>query len=288
LVGVYDSAAKTAQIYVNGVLEGTSTGVTAVDVTGQLRLGRSGSTWLNGEAAEIQLWNRVLSPSEAFDLSDPIKVGKVGEWHMEDVGPGPSYDASGMAHDLTFYNGASIPASGAGHVGTGLRVDGVDDYAGPDDPVLYTDQSFTLSAWVRLSNPAAYHAFMSQRSSDLLPGFDFYYGTTENEYKFKIYASSTDNNGADSSLLAVAATTPASYHHIVAVFDAQLRQMRLYVDGTLAGSRSMNAAWSPWNATGPLQIGRSQSGANGANYFSGDIDDVTVYQGAVADVTRIP
>ncbi|MFG2059757.1 hypothetical protein ACGFI9_37690 [Micromonospora sp. NPDC048930] len=81
----------------------------------------------------------------------PVDGRKVAEWHFDEVGPGPASDASGMYHDLTFYGEAVIPASGAGQTGTGLRLDDVDDYAAPDDgQVLNTDQSFTVSAWVRL------------------------------------------------------------------------------------------------------------------------------------------
>ena len=82
-------------------------------------------------------------PAEVFDLVDPISVGNVGEWHMDEIGPGPAFDASGMARDLNFYGGAEIPASGAGQSGTGLRLDGVDDYVTPDVPVLLTNQSLT-------------------------------------------------------------------------------------------------------------------------------------------------
>jgi hypothetical protein len=51
---------------------------------------------------------------------------------MDEVGPGPAFDASGLGHDITFLGGASIPASGAGQSGTGLRLDGASGYAETD------------------------------------------------------------------------------------------------------------------------------------------------------------
>ena len=45
---------------------------------------------------------------------------------MEEDGPGPAFDGSGFAHDLTFYGGARFRRAGRA-AGTGLRLDGVDD-----------------------------------------------------------------------------------------------------------------------------------------------------------------
>ena len=64
LAGVYDSAAKTVKLYVNGVLEGTATGVTTWDANGPLHLG--GTVPWKGTIGEVQVWDRVLSPSEVF------------------------------------------------------------------------------------------------------------------------------------------------------------------------------------------------------------------------------
>ena len=48
---------------------------------------------------------------EIAPMSDPLAVGKVGEWSMEEVGPGPATDTSGMFHDLTFHGGETYYGS---------------------------------------------------------------------------------------------------------------------------------------------------------------------------------
>jgi hypothetical protein len=286
LVGVYDSAAKTLTLYVNGVAEGTASGVTSWDAGQPLRI--SGySPWL-GSIAEVQVWSRVISATEVANLVDPLQVGRVAEWHMDEVGPGPAFDASGLAHDLTFYNGAQIPASGAGQTGTGLRLDGIDDYATPDGPVVNTDQSFTVSAWVRPAVATGWQTFVEQESAGSYAGFLLYYGAPEAQWKFKMFASSADNSGTTATLVTAPAPDIASYHHLVAVFDAQKREVRIYVDGTLGGTKAMNAAWQPWNAAGSLVLGHSQSPSGPTDLAHADIDEVRIYQGVVADVTRIP
>jgi len=286
LTATYDSAARTVRLYVNGVLESTATGVTMWDADRNLRIGGYGTPF-KGSVAEVQVWDRMISASEVFDLSDPIKVGKVAEWRMEEVGPGPAFDASGLAHDLTFWSGAQIPPSGAGQTGTGLRLDGVDDYAAPNEAVIHTDQSFTVSCWVRMSATDRFQTILSQQSSGFYAGFALYYATDNGgEWKIRMHATPDDN--ANNTWAVSAATTPGSYHHLVAVLDVQKREVRLYVDGVLKMNSPMKPAWQPWDSGGPFLIGRLHYGANPGEFATADVDEVRVYQGAVTDVTRIP
>jgi hypothetical protein len=285
LVGTYDSAAKQMKLYVNGVLESTATGITVVNPNGPLRLGHH---WI-GALSDVQVWNRVISAGEVFDLSDPLEVGAVGEYHMGEVGAGPAFDASGMAHDLQLFNGAVIPVAGAGQTGTGLRLDGVDDFAAPDGQVLYTDQSFTVSVSVRPMTIAVPQTFVSQDSTGLTGGFSLALGVEGGGvWKFRIPASATDTDAAH----ATTASTPAlhattAFHHLIGVFDAQKLEIRLYVDGVLEATTPMNAQWRPWDATGRLLIGRHHEGP-GLEPTSGDLDELRVYQGVVTDIHRIP
>jgi hypothetical protein len=284
LVGTYDSAAKELKLYVNGTLEKTATGITTWDANGALRIG---SSWA-GAISEVQVWNRVISATEAFALSDPIQVGKVGDWHMDQIGFGPAFDSSALAHDLNFFNDASIPANGAGQTGTGLRLDGVDDYAAPDGQVLHTDQSFTVSVWTRPTTIAVDQTFVSQQSDGVQGGFSLYFGSENGGvWKFRMHASPTDTTNTTFAVTPALNVTTA-FHHLVGVFDAQKRELRLYVDGVLKATTPMNALWQPWDATGPLLIGRHQNGTAGSEFTHGDLDEVRVYQGVVTNVTRIP
>jgi len=237
LVGIYDSAAHTLKLYVNGALERTVTGIFTWDANGGLRIGNG---WA-GAISEVQVWNRVLLGPEVFDLSDPILVGLVGDWHMDDVGPGPTFDASGMAHDLTFYGGALIPAGSTGQTGTGLRLDGVNDYAAPDDQVLHTDQSFTVSAWARLTTATVDQTLISQQSTGSHAGFALLFGAESGGvWKLRMHASATDTANTTFAV-APALDVTAAYHHLVGVFDAQKAELRLHVDGVLKATTPMNA-----------------------------------------------
>jgi hypothetical protein len=283
LTGTYDATAHEMRLYVNGALDGVATGITVRNVSGGVLVGHN---WA-GALAELQVWNRALSASEVFAISDPIQVGNVGEWHMDEVGPGPAFDASSLAHDLTFFGGAVIPASGAGQTGTGLRLDGVDDCAAPDGQVLHTDQSFTVSVWARPTTTAVDQTFVSQESSGQNAGFALGFSRgSGGVWKLGMSASASDTVNLTSATAPAAATTV--YHHLIGVFDAQKLELRLYVDGALAATAPMNPAWQPWDATGPLLIGRRHDATAAIEFTQGDLDEVRVYQGVVADVSRIP
>jgi hypothetical protein len=283
LAGTYDSASKELKLYVNGVLERTATAITTWNATGALRIGYS---WA-GSLAEIQAWDRVVSAAEVFELSDPIEVGRVGEWHMDEVGPGPAFDASGLIHDLSFVNGAIVPPSGAGQSGTGLQLDGVNDYAATDTQVVHTDQSFTVSVWARPTSATVEQTFVSQQSAGVHGGFSLGLspGATP-VWRFRMHTSSGATAGVTSA--AAPATSPTTaFHHLVGVFDAQRQEIRLYIDGALKTTTAMIAGWQPWDAAGPLLLGRDHNGAAGSEFTGGSLDEVRIYQGVVADVTRI-
>jgi len=206
----------------------------------------------------------------------------VGEWHFEEIGPGPAYDSSGMAHDLTFFGGAEVPPGGAGHTGTGLRLDGVDDFAAPDGQVLHTDQSFTVAAWVRLSDTTRLQTLLSQRSTGPNQGFYLMYDPAGGgRWVFAMRASATDTTGGTYAVIPASST--AEYHQLTGVFDAQKRELRLHVDGSQQTVVAMNPAWQPWDATGSLVIGSAGS----SSFSRADVDEVRAYQGAAVDVTPI-
>lgn len=179
LVGVYDAGSGRASIYVNGQLAGTSTGTlsTPWSAGGAFQIGRTlwngaCSSQTTGAILDVRVWQRVLYPSEISALVDPSANALVESNGFDSTWSCPaqsnpsqplllytmSTDASAMAHDLALQGSAQVPASGGGYQGTGLALYGA-GYAdtsldpacdGTPGQVLHTDQSFTVSAWVKL------------------------------------------------------------------------------------------------------------------------------------------
>uniref|UniRef100_UPI003F4978CB LamG-like jellyroll fold domain-containing protein n=1 Tax=Nonomuraea bangladeshensis TaxID=404385 RepID=UPI003F4978CB len=280
LAGTYDSVAKTLRLYVNGVLEGTVTGVTTFDATGEVRVGAT----FKGSVADVRLWERKIADDEAFVLADPMVTGRAGEWDFEEAGSRSAIDTSGRFRDLDLFGGAEMPRSGGGHPGSALHLNGEDAYAAIGAPALRTDQSFTVAAWVRAEDLTKAQTFVSQQGSGARPGFSLSYDPA-GRWVWSIPDSPTDTTSVTSA--AVAAETPGEYHHLVGVLDVQARSLKLYVDQRLKATTAMNAAWQPWQATGGLLVGRAHQGTVPAGFADGMVDGLRLYQGVVSDVSRI-
>jgi len=70
-----------------------------------------------------------------------------------------------------------------------------------------------------------------------------------------------------------------TWTHLTGVYDATAGQLRLYVNGTLAGSTACACAW---HAAGSLAIGRAKWLGTPSDWWPGSIDDVRVYSGVLS------
>ncbi|MEU5938045.1 LamG domain-containing protein [Micromonospora sp. NPDC047548] len=64
------------------------------------------------------------------------------------------------------------------------------------------------------------------------------------------------------------------WQHVAGVYDAGLKEIRIYVDGTFQARQPLS---SLWNATGIMQIGRVRYNDTEQNYLQGAIDDVRLW-----------
>jgi RHS repeat-associated protein len=205
-----------------------------------------------------------------------------GWWKLDQDGGSTVTDASGtgstanVGSGVTWSDGAAVfnGSSGAANI---IATNG---------PVLDTTASYTVSAWVDLTDTSAFHTFVAQGGTNRA-SFYLQYNPTANAYRFHI-ASSDDTS--PSAFYDAAATTPAAVNtwtHLVGVFDATTGAMRLYVNGTLAGSATDP---TPWTGTGPLSIGGTRTaGGSVGDVVGGSVSNVQVYPRALsaADVTKL-
>ncbi|MEH0975061.1 LamG-like jellyroll fold domain-containing protein [Micromonospora sp. CPCC 205546] len=153
-------------------------------------------------------------------------------------------------------------------------------------PVLRTDQSFTVSTWVRVARTDATQTIVAQDGATN-SGFLLQYvpGATSSDvgsWKFSLPANPGATNPADTTSVTATASDPGeSWHHLAAVLDTQNRQLRLYIDGALATTTTVKAAWTPWQATGPLTVGRSTANGAANGWLHGGVDDLSVFQGVL-------
>nr|WP_240948163.1 LamG-like jellyroll fold domain-containing protein [Planosporangium mesophilum] len=192
----------------------------------------------------------------------------VGSWPLDQAAGGTTPDASGKGNDGTLVNG---PTPVAGKNGNALQFNGGNQWVDTGASILDTTGNYTVSAWVTIDDPGnAFQTAVSQDSAG---------GTSE----FFLQYSGVDHRFAFSAVgiraLAPTAPSPGRWYHLVGVRDAQHSELRLYVDGTLAGT----ASYCPGAAAGGHTVlGRAQYQGNQVDFWGGKLDQVHVYDRALS------
>jgi hypothetical protein len=89
-----------------------------------------------------------------------------------------------------------------------------------------------------------------------------------------------DQNNPSSVLLTSGETAAlGEWTHLALVYDANLDQLRLYVNGRLSAAQ---VGVVTWNAGGKLSVGRAKTSGGNVDYFAGGIDDVRTYSRALS------
>ncbi|MEV6846900.1 LamG-like jellyroll fold domain-containing protein [Actinoplanes sp. NPDC051411] len=163
------------------------------------------------------------------------------------------------------------PAFADGHNGQGVAFNGTSQYLDAGKPVLDTASDYSAAAWVKLDK--ADGAFQTVISQDGPSNSDFYLQYSGADQKFAM------------SFAGVRALAPfkpdvGQWYHLVGVRDTVKGELRLYVDGALAGTAS---ACLPQAApTGDTVIGRGRYGGNPVDYLDGTVDQVHLYDRALS------
>jgi hypothetical protein len=158
--------------------------------------------------------------------------------------------------------------------------DGIQHTIWSDRPVLNTADSFTVSVWAYTSSLDNAETIVSQ-SGQHQAAFRLKYWKDTGKWAFLVTSADTLNPQQDGARSAGPAMKDVDYIHLVGVYDAIRRQVRLYVNGEVSGVT--NLSWPVMASTGPLQVGRTLWQDQYSEYWRGGIDDLHAYQGAMND-----
>jgi hypothetical protein len=159
-----------------------------------------------------------------------------------------------------------------------ISFDGATGYATTSGagPVA-TTESFSVAVW---AYPAGTQPFMTAASQIGEVAGAFYLGYGEDSWAFSM--KSNDSNAPGNTIRATSRPLEPEpeWVHLVGVFDADLSELRLYVDGQREGVASFDVAWE---AKGPFVVGTAQANEVLADFWVGAIGDVRLYASALSD-----
>jgi hypothetical protein len=257
-------------LYVNGRLQVTGGTTNPNTPTTSAYLGNS----FNGSIDEVKIWNRALTADEIYKHYVGYSNNSlVGSWHFSEGSGTTAADSSGQGNNGTM-NGSSYWTA-SGKAGSAFQGNGSSNYAdcGGASGSLNLDGSLTIEAWIKTAGTT--RAWIGMKYYGTNP----YYGLSINEVR----TGDVSMNIRDSS-----ANYPKSYsvvnvndnvwHHVVGVRDVVADKINVYVDGSLSNSITDTTTGSITN-TNNFVIGKNSYAS--AEYFSGNIDEVKVYNRAL-------
>ncbi|QNE22454.1 LamG domain-containing protein [Kribbella qitaiheensis] len=243
----------------------------------------SGSTVMRPLVPQQEGYNRLFvrsydaagHPSETTEFEVNIQGASppVGDWSFDDAqGSLVAADTATPAHPLTL-NGATFGT--AGRSGGSLKLDGVDDNAQSASPVVDTSNSFSVSAWVRLTSKK--EAVVAAAAGSVGSAFELYYSASANRWVFLRMKTDT----ASPVVVQALSDQPpvlSAWTHITGVYEEGLGKIQLYVNGRLQAAGNVNYTDPGWKATGPLSIGQGKYNSVYTNRFPGSVDSVQIWQ----------
>jgi hypothetical protein len=207
----------------------------------------------------------------------------VGVWKLDDAAG--ATQAAGRPGDatLTASSGAAFGVAGQGDQADRVAVtlDGsADGHLSTSAPVVTTDASFAVAAWVYLpSLPSRDMTVISQDGTGAA-GFSLGYDGSAKRWVFRSPDSPLDAMG-DWRVVDSAPAVAGIWTHLVGEYDAVKQQMLLFKQGQqVAAPVSRPTAWS---ADGGLQIGRELTLTGYTNAFAGSVSDVRLYDRLVSE-----
>lgn len=285
LTAVYDAAQHKQRLYVDGVLQGeVNSHPRTWQANGPLVVGcatrTNGEEWhrMEGAVAELRVWKGAVDATVNNIYGGNPGVQWQGYWPLE--GPESDtpvglVDSSGNGRDLTATGGYEWVRDRAnGRDGAmGLQLNEGSCAITPG-PVVVTDESFTVAAWVSPDLTSGQTMVALSQSGANRDAFRLQYSGTTQRWEFVVRNS---DNAAGTEYTASSNSTAVTdeWVYLTGVFDLAKREIRLYVNGELESITAIDTV--PFPSNGSLRVGAGFTTGNTVQHFSGAIDDVHVW-----------
>ncbi len=232
----------------------------------------------------VGVWHRVYQSNGSVPTFTPVIDGLVAHWRMQEsawgaVGTYSVKDCSGNGYNGDI-NGNPYPtAQTAGAIGRAGHFDGIDDRIVFYNKALLDmsgKDQLTLSAWVKIDTDASGAEPIVNNYND------------GNGYLLEVRSDGNVRFMLDEDSTKDIATTgidlkDAVWHHVAAVLDkvGTTSIMRIYVDGELSKFTTFSG-FTIATSRDDVFIGRRGASHSTAEYFDGLIDEVSIWNRALA------
>jgi hypothetical protein len=201
----------------------------------------------------------------------------VGHWALDEESGTSAADSSGRATAATLSGAASWTS---GWLDGALALDGVNGHAQTSAPAVNTRTGFTVAAWTQLDYLPTRDTAAVAQPGGRAAGFQLGFDKEQGRWTLGMAAADTDT-AALVRTRSDAIPNPLEWTHIAGVYDALAGELRVYVNGRLSAT-TVTDHLSTWNATGPLQLGRTKAAGVFTGHWPGTVDDVRTYDGVLS------
>ncbi|MFY1651162.1 LamG-like jellyroll fold domain-containing protein [Solwaraspora sp. WMMB762] len=212
----------------------------------------------------------VLAETEYPSIADPTPVLR---WRLDETAGVAAADSAGNSP------GTAVPGMWwtTGNGGA-AGFNGISSVIESDGPVIDTGRSFTVAAWVYLTDKGDLRKAVAANGEQQTP-FDLAYDKAADRWRLR--TSTLDAPDVTQPVTVVSTSTPAlnTWTHLAGTYDAATGTISIYVDGTLEGSQG---GAKPFTARGTFVVGAGMWNGSRGNFWPGEISDVQAYQKALS------
>lgn len=255
-----------------------------------------------GNKTSLQSYRFKVAPPVCPDgVSKTCPEMAAGYWRLDGASADSAADASSHGRRLVLGTGTS---QGDGRLGKAVRFNGTTgcgttqtgiatcgSSGGGAVPVVRTDQSFTVSAWVKLRAVPTRNMVVVAQGGTHTSAFALYYKYIDSATRHWGFlmtrpdvTSSTKGFETRRAASNAENAPDTEWTHLTGVYDSVDGTLRVYVDGTDVTDSDIdqpNGFHQNWNAAGSLQIGRTWYNDGFRDWFDGQIQDVHLFPGAL-------
>jgi len=182
----------------------------------------------------------------------------------------PGANSAGNGNDGTLLG---QPALVPGQIGNALSLDGVDDYVEiPNSPSLGITGDITIAAWIKRGALGDYGGIAAKTDGSGTWDYDLFFASGNNMLHFY------SDNQSPQEAISTGSVSNTDWHHVAVTRSGET--VAFYIDAAPAGTVAVTGAFA--DNTLPVRIGTDGPNWSADSMFNGSIDDVRIYNRALA------